>query len=138
MPDQKPEIVTFSELFPDYQALVTKWNDDFVKMRKDIENVVRNLTTLSIEVKVDSSVSSRKTEIDLISGDVTITIPKEPENKEEMAKIQADALDLALKTLDKRIDALIKIVDVVCKALSPTGSLSEFFKGIGEAIKTNE
>ncbi len=136
MPSNKPEIVSFSELFPDYPALVNKWNVDFEKMRKDIENVVHNLTTLSVEVKVDSSVTSRRTEIDLISGDITITIPKEPADKDELAKIQAEALDLALTNLEKRMDALIKIVDVVCKALSPTGSLSEFFKGMGEAIKS--
>jgi len=135
MSNKKTEIVSFPDLFPDYDALVKKWNDDFMQMKKDVENVVHNLTTLSVEIKVDSSITSRKTEIDLISGDVTVIVPKDLD-KDELSKVQAEALDLALKNLDKRIEALIKIVDVVCKAISPTGSLSEFFANIGNAIKT--
>ena len=134
MATKKSEIFKTNDVFPDYDALIRRWTGDFNKMRTDIENTIHNLTTLTIEIKVDNKVSSQKTEIDLISGDVTITVSKEP-TKDDLTKLQADALDLALKNLDKRIDALIKIVEVVCKAISPTGSFNDLFKTLANVIK---
>jgi hypothetical protein len=134
MTNKKTQIVTFNELFPDYQALVEKWNVDFLEMKSKIENAIQDLTHLTVEIKVEEGLGSRKTEIDLVSGDVTITLPKIP-SEEDLAKIQAEALKMAQENLDKRIDLMVRIIKVVCEAISPTGPLNSFVKNLADSIK---
>jgi hypothetical protein len=129
------KIPSFEDLFPDSQDLINKWNLDLAKIKTDIENAVNDLTKLSVEIVINEKANfQKKIDMDLISGDVTVTLSKMPQ-KEEMEKIQTEALKLAQDNLDKRVDFLLKVINVLCCAISPTGPLTTVIKTLTETVK---
>ncbi len=113
-----------------------KWVSDLEQLITDFETVVHDLTHLEIEIKIEGEPEPiRKTEINLITGDIMVTLPKGTSADTDIEKINTEAVKIAREELSERVDKLIKVVDILIKTLTPGGSLISIIDMINEALK---
>lgn len=116
----------------DFDTISKEWQDDLKKLEAQLKNAIHDLTHLTVEVKIDGKNETiRKTELDLISGDIIVTLPKTTEFTEtEINQINEKAIALGREELKQRTEKLKEIIETLinCFNISPTGPVSDGLK----------
>ena len=115
----------------------TTWTTDLKKLKTDLESVVHDLTHIKIELKVEGEAEHiRKTEFNLITGDITVILPKGTDiEKIDIEEINTQAITMAREELEKRIEKLVKVIEILINAITPGGSLKSILDIINSAIE---
>ena len=129
--------VNWEKTIRELQTLGRTWTDDLEKLKTDLESVVHDLTHLEIELKIEGEAEPhRKTEYNLITGDITVTLPKGTDlEKIDIEKINTEAVTMAREELEKRVEKLIKIIEILINTITPGGSLKSILDLINTAIE---
>ena len=118
----------------------TKWVSDLEKLTIDLESVVYDLTHLEVEIRIEGETDPiRRTEINLITGDISVTLPKgKILDDVDIEKINIEAIKLAREELSDRIDKLVNVIEILVKTLVPGGSLISIIEVINSALKIDD
>lgn len=126
-------IVNWEKVIRDLQSMGTTWTSDLEKLKSDLESVVYDLTHLEVELKIEGGDEPiRKTELNLITGDITVTFPTGTDiNNVDIEKINSATIKMAREELQERTDKLLEVIQILINAISPNGPL----KSILDIIK---
>lgn len=129
--------VKWEETIRELQSVGVTWTNDLEKLKTDLDSVVHDLTHLEIELKIEGEAEPlRKTEYNLITGDIIVTLPKGTDLESiDVEKINAQAVTMAREELEKRIEKLVNLIEILINAISPSGSLKSILDSINSAIK---
>ena len=125
--------------FLDLEKLSAQWQSDLKKLQEDLQSVMHDLTHTTIEIKVEGQKTPiRTTEIDLVSGDIVITLPKESQlTEEQINEINEKAIQMARDELEKRMEKLRQIIEALIKVLQgmvPGGAIKQGLDIIGAIV----
>lgn len=120
----------------DLQTVSTRWTSDLEKLKSDLESVVYDLTHLEVELRIEGQDKPiRKTELNLITGDIAVTFPKGADiSEDDIEKIHSAAMKMAREELKERIDSLLKLIDMLINAISPGGPLKSILEVTKAAV----
>lgn len=129
--------VNWEKTIRELQTLGRTWTGDLEKLKTDLESVVHDLTHLEIELKIEGEAEPlRKTEFNLITGDITVTLPRGTDlAKLDIEKINTEAITMAREELEKRIEKLVEVIEILISAITPGGSLRSILGLINSAIE---
>jgi len=127
--------VDWKKTTKDLRNIGSKWSSDLKLLKTDLESVIYNLTHLKIELKIEGmDTPIRKTELNLITGDLSVTLPKGTKIDEiKVEEINSEAIEMAREDLKERIIHLRELIELLINAISPTGPL----KSVLDLIKTS-
>jgi len=127
--------VNWEKAIRDLQAIGTTWASDLEKLKSDLESVVYNLTHLEVKLKIEGEDEPiRKTELNLITGDITVTFPAGTDIKGiDIEKINIATIKMAREELKERIGKLLELIEILINAISPVGTL----KSVLDVIKAS-
>ena len=96
------------------RELQTTWVHDLEKLKTDLESVVYNLTHIKIKLQIeDEDQPIRKTELNLITGDITVTLPAGIDIEGmDIEKINIAAIKMAREELKERISKLLELIEI--------------------------
>ncbi len=96
-----------------------QWSADLEELQKTLKSAMHDLTHTTIEIRIAGQPDPiRSTEIDLISGDIVITLPKDSKlSEEQINQINEKAIQTAREELEKRMEKLRQIIDALIKVL---------------------
>jgi DNA repair exonuclease SbcCD ATPase subunit len=116
------------------QTSITNYNEwlekERAKLAKRLEDAMYNLSHMTIELRKEGSNEIiRKTEIDLISGDITVWLSGNP-TEEQINQANEKAIQMAREELDKRCERLQTVIQTCITAIAPGGSLAKAIEAL--------
>ena len=129
--------INWEKTIQELRTIGKTWTSDLEKLKTDLESVVHDLTHLEIEIKIEGEAEPlRKTEFNLITGDITVILPKGTDlEKIDIEKINTEAIIMAREELEKRVEKLVNIIEILINAITPGGSLKSILDLINSAIE---
>jgi hypothetical protein len=114
--------------------LNTQWQKDLEELQKNLKTTNHDLTHTTVEIKKEGQEDPvRKTEIDLISGGIVITLAKDSNlSEEEINQINEKAIQMAREELQKKMEQLSliiqKLIEVLGGMVTPGSAVAQGLK----------
>ncbi len=114
--ENKNELTINKDVFEDVNK---QWQKDLEALQNNLKTTIHDLTHTTVEIKKEGQEDPiRKTEIDLISGDIVITLSKDSNlSEDQLNQINEKALQIAREELDKKMARLNEIVGKLIQVL---------------------